>query len=52
MDEIDLLEFLKKKHGEVVEGNKHTILYASETGNAKFAAEMFEYELKRRGLRT
>ena len=52
MGELDLLEWLKKKHGEEVTSEKHTILFGSETGNAQGAAEMLEYELRRRGLRT
>ena len=34
MDEIDLLEHLKKTYGEEVTSEKYTILYDSETGNA------------------
>ena len=52
MTDPDLLDHLKKQYGEAVGGEKHTILYASETGTAQFCSEMFEYELKRRGLRT
>jgi len=52
MSDPDLLDHLKKQYGEEASSEKHTILYASETGTAQFCSEMFEYELKRRGLRT
>lgn len=42
MNDIDLLEHLKKTYGEELTGEKGpTILYGSETGNAESLAKNF-----------
>merc|ERR1719384_2735461 len=51
MDDEDLLEYLKRSMGEQVAGDKVTVLYGSDTGNAEMVAKNFQFELKRRGLR-
>merc|ERR1719230_1543295 len=47
----DLLEYLKKRMGEQVVGERVTVLYGSDTGNAEIVAKNFQFELKRRGLK-
>jgi len=51
MNDEDLLEYLKRSMGEQVTGDKVTVLYGSDTGNAEMVAKNFQFELKRRGLR-
>jgi homodimeric pyruvate:ferredoxin (flavodoxin) oxidoreductase len=51
MNDEDLLEYLKRSMGEQVGGDKVTVLYGSDTGNAEMVAKNFQFELKRRGLR-
>jgi len=46
-----LLEYLKKKMGEQVTGERVTVLYGSDTGNAENVAKNFQFEMKRRGLK-
>merc|ERR1740127_145681 len=52
MSDEDLLEHLKKAMGEQITGERVTVLYGSDTGNAEIVAKNFQFELKRRGLRT
>merc|ERR1719313_507814 len=51
MVDEDLLEYLKKKMGEQVVGERVTVLYGSDTGNAENVAKNFQFEMKRRGLK-
>jgi len=51
MNDEDLLEYLKKQMGEQVGGERVTVLYGSDTGNAEVVAKNFQFELKRRGLK-
>lgn len=51
MNDEDLLEHLKKLMGEEVTGERVTVLYGSDTGNAEVVAKNFQFELKRRGMR-
>eukprot|EP00746_Dinoflagellata_sp_MGD_P155297 gnl/MRDRNA2_/MRDRNA2_85296_c0_seq2.p1 gnl/MRDRNA2_/MRDRNA2_85296_c0~~gnl/MRDRNA2_/MRDRNA2_85296_c0_seq2.p1 ORF type:complete len:1850 (-),score=450.28 gnl/MRDRNA2_/MRDRNA2_85296_c0_seq2:164-5713(-) len=51
MVDEDLLEYLKKKMGESVTGERVTVLYGSDTGNAENVAKNFQFEMKRRGLK-
>eukprot|EP00928_Gymnodinium_smaydae_P019150 TRINITY_DN17317_c0_g5_i2.p1 TRINITY_DN17317_c0_g5~~TRINITY_DN17317_c0_g5_i2.p1 ORF type:complete len:794 (-),score=152.86 TRINITY_DN17317_c0_g5_i2:146-2356(-) len=51
MNDEDLLEHLKKMMGEQVSGEKVTVLYGSDTGNAEGVAKNFQFELKRRGMK-
>eukprot|EP00403_Amphidinium_massartii_P040736 CAMPEP_0178437148 /NCGR_PEP_ID=MMETSP0689_2-20121128/34821_1 /TAXON_ID=160604 /ORGANISM="Amphidinium massartii, Strain CS-259" /LENGTH=1806 /DNA_ID=CAMNT_0020059297 /DNA_START=173 /DNA_END=5593 /DNA_ORIENTATION=+ len=51
MNDEDLLEYLKKRMGEQVTGERVTILYGSDTGNAEGVAKNFQFELKRRGMK-
>merc|ERR1712176_557400 len=51
MIDEDLLEYLKKKMGGQVVGERVTVLYGSDTGNAEIVAKNFQFELKRRGLK-
>jgi homodimeric pyruvate:ferredoxin (flavodoxin) oxidoreductase len=51
MTDEDLLEYLKKMMGEQVGGERVTVLYGSDTGNAEVVAKNFQFELKRRGLK-
>merc|ERR1719414_728832 len=51
MSDEDLLEYLKKQMGEQVTGDRVTVLYGSDTGNAEMVAKNFQFEMKRRGLR-
>lgn len=52
MDDIELLEYLKKQYGEKLIGGKATlILYGSETGTAETLAKNFADELKNRGIK-
>jgi len=51
MNDEDLLEYLKRSMGEQVAGDKVTVLYGSDTGNAELVAKNFQFEMKRRGLR-
>merc|ERR1719453_1427166 len=51
MADEDLLEHLKKLMGEQVTGERVTVLYGSDTGNAEVVAKNFQFELKRRGLK-
>eukprot|EP00028_Trichosphaerium_sp_Am-I-7-wt_P005760 CAMPEP_0168531048 /NCGR_PEP_ID=MMETSP0405-20121227/15134_1 /TAXON_ID=498012 /ORGANISM="Trichosphaerium sp, Strain Am-I-7 wt" /LENGTH=1322 /DNA_ID=CAMNT_0008555613 /DNA_START=110 /DNA_END=4078 /DNA_ORIENTATION=+ len=50
MDELDMLDALKKKLGEQT-GEKIHILYGSETGNAADVSKNLVYEFKRREVR-
>merc|ERR1719271_1499151 len=47
----DLLEYLKKQMGEQVTGERVTVLYGSDTGNAEIVAKNFQFEMKRRGMK-
>merc|ERR1719238_135050 len=51
MNDEDLLEYLKKQMGETVTGERVTVLYGSDTGNAEVVAKNFQFELKRRGMK-
>merc|ERR1719414_821683 len=51
MSDEDLLEYLKKQMGEQVTGDRVTVLYGSDTGNAEMVAKNFQFEMKRRGMR-
>jgi len=51
MNDEDLLEYLKKMMGEQVTGERVTVLYGSDTGNAEVVAKNFQFEMKRRGLK-
>jgi len=51
MNDEDLLEYLKKSMGEQVTGERVTILYGTDTGNAEIVAKNFQFEMKRRGMR-
>jgi len=51
MNDEDLLEYLKKMMGEQSSGERVTVLYGSDTGNAEMVAKNFHFELKRRGMR-
>jgi len=51
MTDEDLLEHLKKLMGEQTTGERVTVLYGSDTGNAEQVAKNFHFELKRRGMR-
>mmetsp|Transcript_167645 Transcript_167645/g.296840 ORF Transcript_167645/g.296840 Transcript_167645/m.296840 type:complete len:1850 (+) Transcript_167645:144-5693(+) len=51
MNDEDLLEYLKKQMGETVTGERVTVLYGSDTGNAEGVAKNFQFELKRRGMK-
>jgi len=51
MTDEDLLEYLKKQMGEATTGERVTILYGSDTGNAEMVAKNFHFEMKRRGMR-
>jgi pyruvate-ferredoxin/flavodoxin oxidoreductase len=51
MNDEDLLEHLKKMMGENVSGERVTVLYGSDTGNAEIVAKNFQFELKRRGMK-
>jgi len=51
MNDEDLLEYLKKKMGEQVVGERVTVLYGSDTGNAEVVAKNFQFEMKRRGMK-
>merc|ERR1719464_2628434 len=51
MNDEDLLEYLKRSMGEQVTGDKVTVLYGSDTGNAEMVAKNFQFELKRRGMK-
>merc|ERR1719502_1807174 len=51
MPDEDLLEYLKKQMGEQVTGERVTVLYGSDTGNAEIVAKNFQFELKRRGMK-
>jgi homodimeric pyruvate:ferredoxin (flavodoxin) oxidoreductase len=51
MNDEDLLEHLKKMMGEQVAGERVTVLYGSDTGNAEVVAKNFQFELKRRGMK-
>merc|ERR1719215_2500354 len=51
MNDEDLLEYLKKMMGEQTSGERVTVLYGSDTGNAEMVAKNFHFELKRRGMR-
>lgn len=51
MSDEDLLEYLKKLMGEQTGGERVTVLYGSDTGNAEIVAKNFHFELKRRGMR-
>jgi len=51
MGDEDLLEYLKKCMGEQVTGERVTVLYGTDTGNAEMVAKNFQFELKRRGMK-
>jgi len=51
MNDEDLLEYLKKSMGEQVTGDRVTVLYGTDTGNAELVAKNFQFEMKRRGMR-
>eukprot|EP00931_Biecheleriopsis_adriatica_P069889 TRINITY_DN436_c0_g1_i9.p1 TRINITY_DN436_c0_g1~~TRINITY_DN436_c0_g1_i9.p1 ORF type:complete len:1849 (-),score=485.30 TRINITY_DN436_c0_g1_i9:160-5706(-) len=51
MGDEDLLEYLKKQMGETVSGERVTVLYGTDTGNAEMVAKNFQFELKRRGMK-
>merc|ERR1719191_1514041 len=51
MNDEDLLEHLKKMMGEQVTGERVTVLYGSDTGNAEIVAKNFQFEMKRRGMK-
>eukprot|EP00933_Yihiella_yeosuensis_P019667 TRINITY_DN15891_c2_g1_i1.p1 TRINITY_DN15891_c2_g1~~TRINITY_DN15891_c2_g1_i1.p1 ORF type:complete len:1850 (-),score=463.66 TRINITY_DN15891_c2_g1_i1:474-6023(-) len=51
MNDEDLLEYLKKTMGEQITGERVTVLYGSDTGNAELVAKNFQFELKRRGMK-
>jgi len=51
MNDEDLLEYLKKSMGEVVTGERVTVLYGSDTGTAELVAKNHQFELKRRGMK-
>mmetsp|Transcript_31414 Transcript_31414/g.98497 ORF Transcript_31414/g.98497 Transcript_31414/m.98497 type:complete len:1852 (-) Transcript_31414:149-5704(-) len=51
MGDEDLLEYLKKSMGEQVTGERVTILYGTDTGNAEIVAKNFQFEMKRRGMK-
>lgn len=51
MGDEDLLEYLKKSMGEQVTGERVTVLYGTDTGNAEMVAKNFQFEFKRRGMK-
>eukprot|EP00930_Biecheleria_cincta_P040888 TRINITY_DN279_c0_g1_i4.p1 TRINITY_DN279_c0_g1~~TRINITY_DN279_c0_g1_i4.p1 ORF type:complete len:1874 (+),score=404.50 TRINITY_DN279_c0_g1_i4:640-5622(+) len=51
MGDEDLLEYLKKQMGEQVTGERVTVLYGTDTGNAEMVAKNFQFEMKRRGMK-
>eukprot|EP00437_Effrenium_voratum_P033959 CAMPEP_0181476616 /NCGR_PEP_ID=MMETSP1110-20121109/41797_1 /TAXON_ID=174948 /ORGANISM="Symbiodinium sp., Strain CCMP421" /LENGTH=1846 /DNA_ID=CAMNT_0023601901 /DNA_START=106 /DNA_END=5646 /DNA_ORIENTATION=- len=51
MGDEDLLEYLKKQMGEQVTGERVTVLYGTDTGNAEMVAKNFQFEFKRRGMK-
>jgi len=51
MGDEDLLEYLKKQMGEQVTGERVTVLYGTDTGNAEIVAKNFQFEMKRRGMK-
>jgi len=51
MSDEDLLEYLKKQMGESVTGERVTVLYGTDTGNAEMVAKNFQFEFKRRGMK-
>eukprot|EP00929_Paragymnodinium_shiwhaense_P014329 TRINITY_DN12222_c0_g2_i1.p1 TRINITY_DN12222_c0_g2~~TRINITY_DN12222_c0_g2_i1.p1 ORF type:complete len:1858 (+),score=528.37 TRINITY_DN12222_c0_g2_i1:77-5650(+) len=51
MNDEDLLEYLKKAMGEAITGERVTVLYGSDTGNAEVVAKNFQFEMKARGMR-
>jgi len=51
MNDEDLLEYLKKQMGEQVTGERVTVLYGSDTGNAELVAKSFQMEMKGRGMK-
>merc|ERR1719450_956490 len=51
MGDEDLLEYLKKQMGETVTGERVTVLYGTDTGNAEMVAKNFQFEMKRRGMK-
>ncbi|CAK9019045.1 Pyruvate dehydrogenase [NADP(+)], partial [Durusdinium trenchii] len=51
MADEDLLEYLKKCMGEQVTGERVTVLYGTDTGNAEMVAKNFQFEFKRRGMK-
>ena len=46
-----MLLALRKAMGEQVTGERVTVLYGTDTGNAEMVARNFHFEFKRRGLR-
>jgi len=51
LNDEDLLEYLKKQMGEQVVGERVTVLYGSDTGNAEMVAKNFQMEMKNRGMK-
>lgn len=51
LNDEDLLDHLKMMMGEQTTGEKITVLYGSDTGNAEGVAKNFQFELKRRGMK-
>merc|ERR1719183_2748686 len=51
MNDEDLLDYLKKAMGEQPTGERVTVLYGSDTGNAEIVAKNFHFEMKRRGMK-
>merc|ERR1712096_80623 len=52
LDDLDLLDMLKDELGEVSDGQKICILYASETGNTETLAYQLQMQFNRREIRT
>ena len=52
MDDFEHLDYLKKKLGEKIGGEKSLILYGSQTGNSQYLAESLHSEFKMRGARS